>query len=83
MSFLTGTLAASAWILEDRYWGLVYDGGDIHLISCFTHGVNFGVMLLDAFCSGFPLLLAHALYERLPLPNSTHGISARSPRPPL
>ena len=43
------------------YWGLVFDG-DLHLISCFTHGANFAVMLLDSLCSGFPVLLAHGLY---------------------
>jgi hypothetical protein len=43
------------------YWGLVFDG-TFHLLSAFTHGVNFFVMMADAWTSGFPMLLAHAVY---------------------
>ena len=40
---------------------MVFDG-ELQAIACFTHGVNFAVMMADAYASGFPVLLAHALY---------------------
>jgi hypothetical protein len=43
------------------YWGLVFDG-TIHLISVFTHGVNFIVMLIDTIINRQQLRMTHWLY---------------------
>lgn len=39
------------------YWALVYDGGTIHALSVFTHGVNFLVALADCLVAGIPMRL--------------------------
>jgi hypothetical protein len=65
-------LAKLAWFLQAAvlpmtffvfvlYWALVFDG-TVRTLSVLTHGVNFAVMMIDSFASGFPLLLAHLLY---------------------
>ena len=44
--------------------GLVFpkEDGDFKVLSAFTHGVNFFVMMLDAWTSRFPVLLVHGAY---------------------
>eukprot|EP01048_Picozoa_sp_COSAG05_P009565 COSAG05_NODE_794_length_7287_cov_45.558431_9_plen_115_part_00 len=44
--------------------GLVFpkEDGTFHLVQAFTHGVNFFVMIADAWTSGFPVLLVHGVY---------------------
>ena len=67
--------AKATWLLQSvclpasffvfvMYWVLVCPFGDCRLkaVSFFTHGVNFAIMLTDAYLSGRPLLLPHAFY---------------------
>jgi len=46
------------------YWLLVFPTQDTDLkaISCFTHGVNFIVMLVDGWLSRQPYLISHGIY---------------------
>jgi hypothetical protein len=46
------------------YWLLVfpYERGPLQAISCFTHGVNFLVMLLDAWLSCQPYRFSEGIY---------------------
>merc|ERR1719159_1471409 len=42
------------------YWALLFEPGDtVHAVSVFTHGVNFGLMMLDFTLSRQPLYLVH------------------------
>ena len=59
--FMQAVCLPSTFFVFVLYWGLVFDG-ELQAIACFTHGVNFAVMMADAYASGFPVLLAHALY---------------------
>jgi len=59
--FMQAVCLPSTFFVFVLYWGLVFDG-ELQAIACFTHGVNFAVMMADAYASGFPILLAHALY---------------------
>jgi len=69
------TLAKGVWLLQAvclpatflvfvLYWGLVFpkEDGAFKLVNAFTHGVNFFVMILDAWTSRFPVLLVHGVY---------------------
>lgn len=66
-------LAKSTWLLQSvclhasffvfvTHWVLVCPLGDCRLkvVSYFTHGVNFVIMVTDVYLSGQPLLLPHA-----------------------
>lgn len=51
-----------SFLVATLYWGLVYEGGHVRPTSWLTHGVNFGVMAVDASVNSQPYPLLHGLW---------------------
>lgn len=56
---LQPAVLVGSFLVFAMYWALLYDGGAVEAISVVTHGVNFGVMLVDFAICRQPFYLAH------------------------
>jgi len=62
---LNSVMLPTSCIIMILYWGLVWQGPDVYLISVFTHGGNFALMLLDFLFCQQPMYLSHVVYPML------------------
>lgn len=52
----------ASFMVFAMYWGLVFSGPPVYVVSVMTHGANFVVMFADFLVGNTPYLLLHGLY---------------------
>jgi hypothetical protein len=64
MWLLNAIVLPASFFVFVLYWGLVFSG-ELKVLSCLTHGLNFVVMALDSAVGSMPYLLLHGIWFML------------------